>query len=102
MFRARPDQVDKAGVEISKAAGKAWHSLSQEEKEVSLLFPSGLCLSVIDVGTSPSNMDISPPNQLLARKTPKVPEPSGSSSILDYSLGSFCLRTLPRSLTLLP
>jgi len=32
-FRARPDQVGKPVTEVAKAAGKAWRSLAQEEKD---------------------------------------------------------------------
>jgi hypothetical protein len=49
VFRKRPDQVGKSQVEISKSAGEAWRSLTQEEKDVSLPFPSCLYLSTINL-----------------------------------------------------
>lgn len=39
-FRTRPDQVGKPVTEVSKAGGEAWHSLTQEEKDVSRPLPS--------------------------------------------------------------
>ena len=78
----RPEQAGKGVTEVAKAAGVAWNSLTQEEKDVSPLFPSELRPSAIDIETSFSNTDLSSLSQLLPRKTPKVSEPSGSLPIL--------------------
>jgi hypothetical protein len=48
-FRARPDQAGKRPVEMSKAAGEVWRSLTQEEKDVSLPLPSYLSLPAINI-----------------------------------------------------
>ena len=53
-FRMRPDQAGKGVKEMAKAAGVAWNSLTQEEKDVSSLFPSNLCLSAIDLKPRPA------------------------------------------------
>jgi len=50
VFRSRPDQAGKRLPDISKAAGAAWRSLTQEEKDVSLPFPSYLYLPAINIG----------------------------------------------------
>ena len=52
VFRARPDQVGKRPPDVSSAAGEAWRSMTQEEKDVSLFFLSGLHLPAANTGNS--------------------------------------------------
>lgn len=79
-FRTRPDQAGKRAVEVMKAVGAAWRSLTQEEKDVSRLFSSCFSLPVINIAeTLSSNINLSPPSQLLSRKTLEHSEPSSSS-----------------------
>jgi len=101
-FRKRPDQAGKRQREVTKAAAVAWHTLTQEEKDVSLPFTSCPPLSAINiVGALSSNTNPSPPSRPPPRETAEVSEHSGSSSLL-YNSNSSRLGALSRSSTHLP
>ena len=80
IFRTRPDQAGKSQVEVAKAAGEGWRSLTQEEKDVSLPSPSYLCLLVINIAefSSSNIVNTTRPSQLPPRKAPELSGPSGS------------------------